>query len=244
MNGFGVWRSKFFGLRLASLVFRLCDALLVVIMKTRFILVRHGQSEGNARRIILGHTDWDLTDLGRAQAECTAAALADRNIDAVYSSDLLRAFNTVLPMARARGLDVIGDIGLREEYIGLWEGMSVEDVIEKYGDLFTVDWIHHFGTFCPPDGESIIDLAHRIMGTLSRIGEECSGKTVLIGCHAAAIRAFWGLATGIPFESLAESLPFPDNASYSEIDYEDGVFTPVSFSVSEHLSSMSTTIPF
>ena len=213
-------------------------------MSTRFIIVRHGQSLGNAKHIFLGHTDWDLSELGYRQAECTAAALSDRQIDAVYSSDLMRAYNTVLPSATRRGLSVIPERGLREENVGDWEGKRVEEIIETYGELFTVDWIEKFGTFCPPNGESIPALGERIMDTLSRIGDENPGKTILIGCHAAAIRSFWGRAVGIAPEKLAEALPFPDNASYSEIDYEDGVFTPISYSESEHLHELITPITF
>lgn len=213
-------------------------------MSTRFIIVRHGQSLGNAKRIFLGHTDWDLSDLGRTQAECTARALSARHIDAVYSSDLIRAYNTVLPEARERGLEVIPERGLREEFVGEWEGKSVQQIIDGYGELFTENWVKSFGTFVPPGGESIPELAERLFKTLSRIGEENPGKTVLIGCHAAAIRAFWGRATGIAPEALAEALPFPDNASYSEIDYEDGAFTAVCYSCSEHLKDLITVIPF
>lgn len=213
-------------------------------MKTRFIIIRHGQSLGNAKRILLGHTDWDLSDLGREQAANTARALSDRKIDAVYSSDLLRAYNTVLPMARERGLTVVADCGLREVNIGDWEGMEVEKIIADYGEIFTVDWKEKFGMFCPPNGESIPALSERITRALSRIGDENPGKTVLIGCHAAAIRSFWGKACGIAPESLAKELPFPDNASYSEIDYENGTFTPVAYSVSEHLGRKNTPLPF
>ena len=213
-------------------------------MKTRFIIVRHGQSLGNAKRILLGHTDWDLSEHGYAQAECTARALSGRHIDAVYSSDLMRAFNTVLPEAKERGLDVIPERGLREENVGDWEGRSVENVIETYGEMFTVDWIEKFGTFRPPNGESIPELGERIMNTLSRIGDDNPGKTILIGCHAAAIRSFFGRVMGIAPEDLASALPFPDNASYSEVDYEAGGFTSVCYSEAEHLREIITPIPF
>ena len=213
-------------------------------MSTRFIIVRHGQSLGNAQRVFLGHTDWDLSELGYTQAKCTARALSDRQIDAVYSSDLLRAYNTVLPAALERGLTVIPERGLREEFVGDWEGRSVQDIIDNYGEVFTVEWVERFGTFCPPNGESIPALGERIMNTLSRIGDENPGKTILIGCHAAAIRSFWGRASGIAPEELAAALKFPDNASYSEIDYEGGAFTPICYSVAEHLRELITPIPF
>ena len=213
-------------------------------MRTRFIIVRHGQSLGNAKRIMLGHTDWDLSELGKTQAAITAKALSERHVDAVYSSDLQRAYNTVLPEAIERGLTVTPERGLREENIGDWEGRSVDEIIAEYGELFTVDWVEKFGTFCPPNGESIPALGERIAATLARIGDANPGKTILIGCHAAAIRAFWGRASGIAPEKLASTLPFPDNASYSEIDYEDGAFAPISYSNSEHLKELNTPIQF
>ena len=213
-------------------------------MHTRVILVRHGQSEGNARKIILGHTDRDLTDIGREQARLTAKALADRKIDAVYSSDLMRAYNTVLPIAASRGLEIIAEPDLREINLGSWEGRAVSDIIEEYGELFTVRWMRHFGSFCAPDGESTQDLAKRVRCSLLRIAEENPERTVLIGTHAAAIRAFWALVTGVPAEKIDELVPFPDNASYSEIDCEDGVFNPISYSVSDYLTTIATGLPF
>ena len=62
---------------------------------TRIILVRHGQSVANANLIFAGHSDFDLTDFGRAQAELLAKHLhKNEKIDAIYSSDLKRAYNT------------------------------------------------------------------------------------------------------------------------------------------------------
>lgn len=209
-------------------------------MKTRMILIRHGESLGNAKRIILGHTDWDLTDLGRRQAEMTAEALADRKVDAIYSSDLLRAYNTVLPMATSRGLEVIPDKGLREQFIGEWEGRNVQDIAESYGDLYHVEWCRNFGTFKAPGGESIVELGERIYRTLAAIAEKNEGKTLIIGLHAAAIRAFWGRMCKVAPEELAETYPFPSNASYSEIDFENGEFTPISFSCDKHLAELVT----
>lgn len=206
-------------------------------MKTKLILVRHGESEGNARRIILGHTDWDLSDLGRKQALIACEALSEQKIDAVYSSDLLRAYNTVAPMAKARGLDVITDEGLREIFLGRWEGKSVSDVIEEDGELFTVEWRGHFGTFTPPEGESVISLGERIAATLAKICEANPGKTLLIGTHAAAIRSFYGRINEIPPERLAETYPFPYNASFTVVEYSDGKFTPIVFSDARHLES-------
>ena len=54
-------------------------------------MIRHGQSIGNLNRVYLGHTDWDLTELGYKQAELVCEYLKDEKIDIIYSSDLIRA---------------------------------------------------------------------------------------------------------------------------------------------------------
>ena len=209
-------------------------------MKTRLILIRHGESLGNSKRIILGHTDWDLSELGYRQAELAAGALADRHVDAIYSSDLIRAYNTVLPMASSRGLTVVKDASLRELYVGDWEGREVHELIDTYGDLYLVDWRQHFGTFTAPGGESVIALGERIERALANIAEKNPGKTLIIGLHAAAIRSLWGRISDVAPADLADAYPFPTNASFSEVDYEDGRFYPLAYSCDAHLANLVT----
>ena len=209
-------------------------------MKTRLILIRHGESLGNSKRIILGHTDWDLSDLGNRQAEITAAALAGRHVDAVYSSDLVRAYHTVLPMATSRGLSVTTDSSLRELFVGEWEGREVHELIDAYGDLYLVKWRRNFGTFKAPGGESVVALGERIERALASIAAKNVGKTLIIGLHAAAIRSFWGRISGVAPENLAQTYPFPTNASFSEVDFEDGKFYPVAYSCDAHLEELVT----
>ena len=60
-------------------------------MKTVFYFIRHGESLANQQNRLCGHADWDLTDLGREQAKCTAELLKDVPVDGVLSSDLWRA---------------------------------------------------------------------------------------------------------------------------------------------------------
>ena len=73
-------------------------------MATRIILVRHGETDWNAERRWQGHSDRPLNEAGRRQAEELAARLDGAPIDAVYSSDLLRAHETARLLAEPRGL--------------------------------------------------------------------------------------------------------------------------------------------
>ena len=210
--------------------------------KTTIYLVRHGESLGNAKHVLLGWTDLDLSPLGYAQARCTADAMADLHIDAIYSSSLLRAFNTAVPHAQLRGLTVQGDDKLREIYLGEWENMSVEDVIAKYGeDVYYRQWRAEFGTFTCPGGESVQGACDRFFAEVKRIAESSEGKSILIAAHAAVIRAFYGRVLGIEPDLLGERLQFPSNASYSVVEYSDGAFSPVEFSNDAHLANIGIT---
>ena len=202
---------------------------------TKIYFVRHGQSLGNAERIYLGHTDWDLSELGKEQAQYTATALKDEKIDVIYSSDLLRAFNTAVPHAKMRNMTVIPSKNLREVYVGEWEGRKVDEIMVEYQQEFCVEWREHFGTFRCPGGESVPEVAERIYNEVKRIAEKHMGETILITSHAAAIRAFWGKISGIKPEDLAAALPFPTNASYSVLYYKDGELVPESYSVDSHM---------
>lgn len=210
--------------------------------KTTIYLIRHGESLGNAKHVLLGWTDLDLSELGYAQARSTASAMADIHFDAIYSSSLMRAYNTALPHAELRGMTVQGSDKLREIFLGDWENMSVEGVVEKYGeDVYFNQWRNNFGTFTCPGGESVQGACDRFSDEVKRIAESSLGKTVLIAAHGAVIRAFYGRAKGIAPEKLGEELPFPSNASYSVVEYSDGNFSPVEFSSDSHLEGVGIT---
>lgn len=210
--------------------------------RTLFYLLRHGQSEGNAREVILGHTDLGLTELGFKQAECAAQGLADVKFDRIYSSDLKRAMSTAEPNARLRGLEVIPDSRLRELYLGDWDGKSVREVAERDHDMFFIQWRGLFGNFQSPNGESVPQLAERIYACLADLGRKHPGEVLLCATHAAAIRAFWGKISGIEPELLGKTLPFPSNASCTLVEFDGETFTPIKYSYDDYFvdESMKT----
>ncbi|MBQ8688949.1 MAG: histidine phosphatase family protein [Clostridia bacterium] len=196
---------------------------------TRVIIIRHGESLANAERIYLGHTDWDLSERGRAQAEAVAEHLGGENIDAIYSSDLKRAYNTALPHARRRGMGIITSRELREIYLGDWECMKIDELEARWPEEFGVGWRLNFGTCRVPGGESTWDAGERLRREVLKIAKENDGKTVLIASHAAAIRAFWGNISGIAPCELGERVPFPKNASCTTVHYDGGKLIPICY---------------
>lgn len=210
--------------------------------KTKIYLIRHGESQGNAKNLILGHTDLDLTDLGYLQARTTAEFLQKMPISAVYSSDLQRASNTARPHADMRGLNVNTSKALREIYCGEWEGMSVFDAISGYGDMYKLKWHKGFPTFVMPSGESVKAAGARFYDAVKEISAKNIGKTIVIVAHGGVIRAFWSIITKTPDEKVVEQIPFPSNASFSVLEYSaDDDFTPIEYSHDSHLATVGIT---
>ena len=201
------------------------------------LLIRHGESLGNAVRSFLGHTDLDLSDRGYAQAKRTAQLLKATHIDKIYASDLKRAFNTGIEIGRLAGLAVETDTELREIYVGEWEGRSVSDLELYYPDEFS-EWRDSFHTFVAPAGESVPHLRDRIFKRISQIASQNIGKTIVLAFHAAAIRAFWAKISAIGKELINEEIGFPYNASVSVAYFDGDKFIPGEYSHMKHLTDI------
>ena len=210
--------------------------------KTTIYLVRHGQSVGNLNNTMLGHTDLDLSEVGYKQAQITAEALREVNFDAIYSSDLVRARNTALYHAKMRNFEVRTDTDFRELDVGDWENQSIEKLQKEFETDFFVGWIQNFGTFTFPNGESVLGGGERFYSALEKLAKAHEGEQILLATHAAVIRAFWGIVLGLPCEKWATDTKFPTNASYSVVEYDEGKFTPVSFSNDKHLGEFVTAL--
>lgn len=101
----------------------------------RLILVRHGQSEGNAGGVIQGHLDFGLTDLGRRQAQATARRLQTEPVVRVLSSPLARALQTAGAIAAEHAVAVEPEHGLLEYAIGDIAGLTAAQIAERYPEI-------------------------------------------------------------------------------------------------------------
>jgi broad specificity phosphatase PhoE len=110
------------------------------VITRRLILLRHGRTEWNAQRRFQGQLDPPLDEVGRVQAYEVAALVAALRPDLLVSSDAQRAMQTALVVGAVTGLDVQSMAGLRERSLGHWEGLTREDVAERYPDEYA-DWI-------------------------------------------------------------------------------------------------------
>ena len=153
---------------------------------TRVLLIRHGQSEGNAEGRFGGHTATPLSPRGRLQAEATARALSAENLTAIYSSDLPRAVETAMPLARLTGLDVERTESFRERSVGVMEGLTFEEAAaqhpEQYAALLRRDFDHIL-----LGGESYRQMLDRAARQLDRAIEHHKGGRIAIFSHTGTI---------------------------------------------------------
>jgi broad specificity phosphatase PhoE len=153
---------------------------------TRILLIRHGQSEGNAERRFGGHTATPLSALGRREAEATALALGRESVTAIYSSDLLRAVETATPLARALNLELTETDAFRERSVGHMEHLTFEEAAQKfpaeYAALLRNDFEHVLS-----GGESYRQLLDRAASYLDRAVHANRGGTIAIFSHAGTI---------------------------------------------------------
>jgi broad specificity phosphatase PhoE len=167
--------------RHSSLVTRHC-----FMDSTRILLVRHGQSQGNAEGRFGGHTATPLSPRGRRQAEAAARALVSRKITAIYSSDLLRAVQTAEPLGRLTGLEIKRTTAFRERSVGVLEGLTFEEAAEQhpeqYAALIRRDFEHVI-----LGGESYRQLLDRTSEKLDQAIEQHKGGCICVFSHTGTI---------------------------------------------------------
>jgi probable phosphoglycerate mutase len=118
---------------------------------TRVIAVRHGETVWNAEMRMQGQLDTALSARGRWQAARAAEALMGEGIEAIFASDLARAFDTATAIAGALGLPVSTDTGLRERSFGIFQGFTYAEIDARW-PAEAARWRRHDPDFGPDGG--------------------------------------------------------------------------------------------
>jgi broad specificity phosphatase PhoE len=152
-------------------------------MTTRFILVRHGQTEWNrgAERF-RGRADLLLNDTGLEQANKIGARLAQEKIAAVYASPLKRTMQTAQPIAAVHQLQVVEHSGLLDLDFGALEGMTVDEARLAFPDVIE-KWLTAPGHAKFPKGGSLKAVRGRIDNLFNDLVPRHAGETVVLVSH-------------------------------------------------------------
>jgi glucosyl-3-phosphoglycerate phosphatase len=194
----------------------------------RLILVRHGETVWNARKILQGQADIELSDRGRAQAQDLRDVVRTWAPRCAFSSDLARARDTAASLGYA---DATPDARWREANLGDWTGMAADKLKRDCPE-------HHQrwrdGLEAPPGGESFAQLRERVAAAIESLHAE--EGTVLVVTHGGAIRAALAHLIGLQPDRIVPV----DPASATVIQMNPGPRL-AAFNVYRHLPVKETT---
>ena len=212
-------------------------------MGTIIYLIRHGESEANQRDTFLGHGDLDLTETGRDQACVTADYLYSHGPkpDAIYSSDLKRAYHTAEKTAELFDMPVIKDEGLREIDAGLWENVTFSELRKHFTKSFAL-WSENIGLAGCDGGETVAQLQKRIVSAVERIAKAHENGSVFLFCHATPIRVFAAHCLNKALDEIKE-VPWPTNASVTKAEYDGKIFRLTDYSLDGFMGELITKLP-
>ena len=169
---------------------------------TEILFIRHGVTDWNQARRFQGQIDIELNDEGRLQAQRTGRRLASMPIAAVYSSDLSRARQTAEPIARALGLELRLEPGLRERSYGMFEGRTHDDLSRDHPEAYS-RWRARDPAFeLPGGGESLLALRERVREQMMRLVGRHAGEMVAAVTHGGVLDTIYRIAANEPADSV------------------------------------------
>lgn len=166
---------------------------------TTVVVVRHGETDWNRHGRMQGWAPTPLNELGREQAPAVGEHLADRyDVDRVVASDLERTRQTARLLCEPLGIDPEGervgyDRAWRERDLGVYQGLTYEDMYERFPEFGLGEHAVRAAAQVPEGGESLLDLRDRVLDgwatLLAAAGDE---ETVLVVTHGGPIHFLLG----------------------------------------------------
>jgi len=208
-------------------------------MSVKIYLVRHAEAEGNLYRRVHGHTNSNVTELGLQQIAALGARFADVTVDALYSSDLVRAQSTARAIGAPREMETITTPRLREVNMGRWEDLTWA-ALEQFEAEQLARYSRDPARWDIGTNESYADKVRRIYDAVRELAEAHPNQTICIVSHGCVIRTLLATIMGVPSERIGE-LAHCDNTGVSLVEYEDGAFRIHYMNDASHLTEKTST---
>ena len=201
-------------------------------VRTRFIVVRHGETQWNVETRIQGQRDSSLTPSGVAQADAIGKRLARERFDAIVASDLGRAFQTAEAIGRHCGLTVERDPRLRERTFGQGEGMLYAEVDKLWPGVFSRS-LNTDPDVAIPGGESRREFHDRIKAAFESLAKAHANRRVCVVTHGGVLAVLYRIVHDIPL-AHAHKVAI-SNASYNAVAFDAGNWSLEAWDETDHL---------
>ena len=169
------------------------------IAETELVLIRHGETDWNREGRMQGQLDVDLNPTGRSQAQALARRFAGESFAALYSSDLIRAYDTAALIAAQSRHRIAMDPRLRERHLGVFQGLTRGEAEQRFPDDFGY-YLAGDAERSIPHGESKSQRHRRTLEVLGDIARRHSSCRVVVVTHGGILDSLLRHALGIPLE--------------------------------------------
>jgi broad specificity phosphatase PhoE len=203
---------------------------------TRLILVRHGQTawnEGAGVERFRGRTDLPLDATGEAQARAVADRLRNEPLVALYTSPLLRARQTITPLAAFKSLPVQAHEGLLDIDYGLFQGLTRSEAAAADPDLYALWWTAP-GQVRFPGGEGLVDVQARLLALVEELATRHRGETVVVVGHQMVNKVLVCTLAGLDLNQIWRI--HQDTAAINVLQSADGFWHIVCLNDTCHLA--------
>lgn len=199
---------------------------------TRILAVRHGETAWNVDKRLQGQIDISLNANGHEQARRLAEALADESLDAIVTSDLVRARDTAQAVADRTGLPLVTDTGLRERNFGIFQGHTYAEV-ERLWPEESARWRRREPEYGAQGGETLQGFYDRAVAAAERLAQAHPGRTLLLVTHGGVLDCLYRAASRV--ELNAPRTWDLANTGVNRLLYTSEGFTLVGWADVQHL---------
>jgi broad specificity phosphatase PhoE len=200
---------------------------------TKLILIRHGHVQGISPERFRGRAELPLTDLGRREAELTAARIAASwRPAAIYTSPMSRAVDTGAAVGKPFGLSPSAMPGLNDIDYGDWQGLTTDEARARWpGELDT--WYRHPDWAALPHGEALQPVLARVVAALREVVRNHPDDTVVLVAHDSVNRVLLLHVLELPLSRYWRFKQSP--CCINELDFAADGFTILGINQTDHL---------
>lgn len=203
-------------------------------VRTKIILVRHGECQGNREGLFRGRSDFPLNEQGLIQAKELALEMKQYNPFRIFTGPLSRTKQTALAISQECHIDIEMREGINNIELGPWEEQVKQVIAREYPEQWEI-WLNEPEKLSVPGIETLEHVQKRARRELDKIVKEFSGKTVIIVSHRAVLKPL--IASCLKISKPYFWRIHIDTAAYSILHYKKGLgYTLVQLNQNRHLT--------
>ena len=175
------------------------------MQETEIILIRHGETEWNSQHRMQGHSNSELSAVGRGQIQALGKWMKSVSFDHIYSSDSLRARQTAEAITQFSGNTLQFDQRIREKNLGVFEGLTSAEARERHPEVYRL-FKSAGANYVIDEGESTQQLLDRALEFIEEIRLRHPEERIVMVTHGGVVRVLMKHTLGLSPDSSTRFL--------------------------------------